>query len=61
MRGETNLKTAQLCGPSTNASTAKDIMPTTKKGKPKTNHSSLDRNYPSLQAIFAKYRQNTNY
>jgi len=29
--------------------------------KTQTNQSSLDRNCPSLQAMIAKYRQNTNY
>ena len=29
--------------------------------KTQTKHSSLDRNCPSLQAMIAKYRQNTNY
>jgi len=29
--------------------------------KTQTNHSSLDWNCPSLQAMIAKYRQNTNY
>jgi len=32
-----------------------------KDRKTNENHSSIDRNCPSLQAMIVKYRQNTNY
>jgi hypothetical protein len=32
-----------------------------KDRKTNENHSSLDRNCPSLQAMIVKYKQNTNY
>ena len=32
-----------------------------KTGKIREDHSSLDKNCPSLHAVLEKYRQNTNY
>jgi len=32
-----------------------------KMGKIGENHSSLDKNCPSMQAVLEKYRQNTEY